>query len=142
ILIDSAGPRDVAKTDAPRLFSDPTVANMKEMISKLYYKERHYPESLWAQVSRMMKAANLGPVMKAQTDEDFTDGKMSSIRVPTMILWGAGDRLLPDTIGREEKAQIPGSIWREIPECGHLPQKECPVPVIQAINEMLSMGTI
>lgn len=142
LLVDAAGPRSVAKTEAPRLFGNPTIENMKELVSKLYFEQHHYPDLFWKKVSEMMTAANLNEVMKAQTDEDFTDGRLSSIRVPTMVLWGAADRLLPDSIGHEVQSQIPSSIWREIPECGHLPQKECPIPVIQAINDMMAAGSM
>jgi pimeloyl-ACP methyl ester carboxylesterase len=34
------------------------------------------------------------------------------VRVPTQVLWGANDRL------------IPGAVLRMIPDCGHLPQIE------------------
>jgi pimeloyl-ACP methyl ester carboxylesterase len=46
------------------------------------------------------------------------------VRVPTQVLWGANDRLLPLGHGEEIARLIPGAALRTIPDCGHLPQIE------------------
>jgi pimeloyl-ACP methyl ester carboxylesterase len=46
------------------------------------------------------------------------------IRVPTQVLWGANDRLLPLALGEEIARRIPNAVLRVIPDCGHLPQIE------------------
>jgi pimeloyl-ACP methyl ester carboxylesterase len=46
------------------------------------------------------------------------------VRVPTQVLWGAEDRLLPVGHGEEIARLIPGAALRMIPDCGHLPQVE------------------
>jgi pimeloyl-ACP methyl ester carboxylesterase len=46
------------------------------------------------------------------------------VRVPTQVLWGADDRLLPIGHGEEIARLIPGAVLRRIPDCGHLPQIE------------------
>ena len=46
------------------------------------------------------------------------------IRIPTMILWGAEDKVFPPAYGEAYAASIPGSQLRIVPECGHLPHQE------------------
>lgn len=46
------------------------------------------------------------------------------IDVPTLILWGASDRLLPPAYAEEFHRLIPGSRVTVFPACGHLPNIE------------------
>lgn len=46
------------------------------------------------------------------------------VTVPTLILWGAEDRIFPLPYGEAMQRMIPGSGLTVIPECGHLPQQE------------------
>lgn len=46
------------------------------------------------------------------------------IDIPTMILWGDGDKIFPPAYGEAFHEMIPGSELRIVPECGHLPQQE------------------
>ncbi|MBU0515017.1 MAG: alpha/beta hydrolase, partial [Proteobacteria bacterium] len=48
------------------------------------------------------------------------------IRVPTLIIWGAGDKWVPLTVGRKLNKSIPGSRLVVLQKCGHVPQEECP----------------
>ncbi|MDE0172654.1 MAG: alpha/beta hydrolase [Defluviicoccus sp.] len=55
------------------------------------------------------------------------------IRIPTMILWGAEDRVFPPAYGEAYAASIPGSHLRIVPECGHLPHQEKTEAFIDAV---------
>ncbi|MPZ38152.1 MAG: alpha/beta fold hydrolase [Rhizobiales bacterium] len=48
------------------------------------------------------------------------------INVPTLIIWGANDRLFPMEYAYVYQQLIPGSKAVVIPECGHVPQIEKP----------------
>lgn len=48
------------------------------------------------------------------------------IDVPTLIVWGASDRLCPPAYAEEFHRLIPGSRVAMIPACGHLPSIEKP----------------
>jgi pimeloyl-ACP methyl ester carboxylesterase len=47
-------------------------------------------------------------------------------QVPTLLLWGADDKLAPLAEADKIKASIPGSTLSPIADCGHLPQLEAP----------------
>lgn len=46
------------------------------------------------------------------------------IKVPTQIIWGREDRLIPAAYAEAWRTSIPGSQVTVIPECGHLPTVE------------------
>lgn len=60
-----------------------------------------------------------------------------TISVPTLILWGEGDRVLPRLIGERLEAAIPNSRLELIKFAGHIPQEEQPDAVIARIQQFL-----
>ena len=54
----------------------------------------------------------------------YTARQVVAIKVPTLILWGADDPLLPVDGGRWYQAAIPGSALIVYPATGHLPMEE------------------
>lgn len=50
--------------------------------------------------------------------------RLGEIKVPTLILWGAEDKLLPVSGAGWFAAQIPGSVRIVYPKIGHVPQEE------------------
>ena len=55
------------------------------------------------------------------------------IRIPTMILWGAEDRIFPPAYGEAYAALIPGAELRILPDCGHLPHQEMTDAFLDAV---------
>ncbi len=51
---------------------------------------------------------------------------LQRIRVPTLVVWGREDRLLPPSEGLRLASQIPGAKLVVLPEAGHVPQEEAP----------------
>ena len=60
-----------------------------------------------------------------------------TINVPTLILWGEGDRVLPELIGCRLHKAIRSSTMEIISEAGHIPQEEQPDQVICRIRKFL-----
>jgi pimeloyl-ACP methyl ester carboxylesterase len=53
--------------------------------------------------------------------------------VPTLIVWGGRDRIIPAAHGRRAHAEMPGSYYLEISEAGHFPQIDRPSEFVEAI---------
>ena len=51
---------------------------------------------------------------------------LQRVDVPTLIAWGAEDKIIPVDSGRRIHEAIPGSRLEIIPACGHLPHVEKP----------------
>jgi 2-hydroxy-6-oxonona-2,4-dienedioate hydrolase len=60
--------------------------------------------------------------------EDVVDGKLGAIKVPTLIIWGREDALIPLAQGKMFAAEIAGSELVVLDNCGHIPQFECAAP--------------
>jgi pimeloyl-ACP methyl ester carboxylesterase len=82
--------------------------------------------------SKVTKAA--GPHVLAQ---QLTDAELTSIKVPTLVVWGAGDQLLPMSDGRHIASQIPGARSVIIDDCGHIPSVEQPRAFLGALGGFL-----
>jgi pimeloyl-ACP methyl ester carboxylesterase len=52
--------------------------------------------------------------------------RLHRIRIPTLFLWGAHDRMLSETYGRAYCAMIPGARFEPIARAGHFPHEEQP----------------
>lgn len=61
-----------------------------------------------------------------------------TISVPTLILWGEDDQVLPRLIGERLNAAIPESRLADIPRAGHIPQEEQPDAVVAHITAFLA----
>src|SRR5687768_18536222 len=52
--------------------------------------------------------------------------RLDRIKVPTLVVWGADDKLFPLAYGEAFAKGIPGARLATIPRCGHLPLVEAP----------------
>lgn len=59
-------------------------------------------------------------------------------RLPTLIIWGREDPIVPLSAGELYQASIPGSRLVVIEECGHRPEVEHPERVAEIVSEFLS----
>ncbi|CCD97724.1 putative enzyme with alpha/beta-hydrolase domain; triacylglycerol lipase (Esterase) [Bradyrhizobium sp. STM 3809] len=62
---------------------------------------------------------------------------MPKIGAPTLLLWGADDRLVPSALTDVFCRQIAGARMLLIPDAGHFPQIDQPDAVIAALNEFM-----
>ncbi|MNX74777.1 2-hydroxy-6-oxo-6-phenylhexa-2,4-dienoate hydrolase [compost metagenome] len=63
--------------------------------------------------------------------------RLGEIRVPTLVVWGEEDRVIPPPYAEAFQRGIPGARLRWIPEAGHVPMLERPGAVNEAIADFL-----
>jgi pimeloyl-ACP methyl ester carboxylesterase len=63
---------------------------------------------------------------------------LHGITVPTLLLWGASDRIVTPTYGRAYSELIPGSRLALIPEAGHHPELEQPEAFVEQVVRFLT----
>jgi pimeloyl-ACP methyl ester carboxylesterase len=63
---------------------------------------------------------------------------LGKIGVPTLIVWGARDQIMPIECGYLYQEAIPGARLRVIEQCGHWPHFEQPQALAEIIREFLS----
>ena len=64
-------------------------------------------------------------------------GLSARVHVPTLIVWGREDRLLPAREGERVASRIAGSRLVILPDAGHLPQREVPSAFSDAVAGFL-----
>jgi len=60
------------------------------------------------------------------------------ITVPTLLIWGASDGVVPVTYAEAYRAMIPGAQLVIIPEAGHLPHVEQPELILQHVLSFIA----
>jgi len=68
---------------------------------------------------------------------ELVTGKLGAIGIPTLVVWGGDDQLLPVADGRDYAAKIPHAKLVIVANCGHAPSLEKPDDFIAALEEFL-----
>ena len=66
----------------------------------------------------------------------FTD-RYKAIDVPTLVVWGAQDRIVPPLFGLLFEAEIPDAALHILDRCGHAPHLEHPVETARLIRDWI-----
>ncbi len=153
VLIDSAGypqklPWFIWLAQAPvlgsvggKLVSPRTAAAM--VLRKCYYHKDRITEE---QIDTYAYYGSLPGAREAVTqtarqlvpdDIDALTARYKTISVPVLIIWGADDEVVPLSVGKNFKRDIPGSELVILPECGHIPLEEEAGATQQAIAAFL-----
>lgn len=140
ILVDSVGQPEPGRTEAPLLFRIARLPLLRDLATLVT------PRS-WIEQSLPMAFADPGRVAAADIDRYWEllrypgnrvatidrfatydpparPAQLATIAAPTLILWGAEDRLIPLSSGRWLQTHIRGSRLIVYPGVGHLPMEE------------------
>jgi len=63
--------------------------------------------------------------------------RIRELKLPTLILWGGRDRLIPPEVGQRLQADIVGSELVVFDDLGHVPQEEDPRRTVAAVLDFL-----
>jgi pimeloyl-ACP methyl ester carboxylesterase len=61
--------------------------------------------------------------------------RLRRIACPTLLVWGAHDKLVPPAYGKAYQQHIPGSHLKLIPHSGHLPMFEREAEFVEIITD-------
>lgn len=139
ILLDPAGLKDASglSEQTARTLADPTAQNLRVFNRRVTHKERVLPDRVFEQLADLLKARHTHETTMAIKDEHFLEGRLRGLTMPVHILWGASDHVIPPAQAEAFKRELPSAVVEYIPECGHLPQVECPGPVRRALAQVL-----
>ena len=65
-------------------------------------------------------------------------GMLGKVTVPTLVVWGADNHIIPPECGRLYQQAIPGATLHEIERCGHWPHFERPEELAGVIQTFLA----
>jgi pimeloyl-ACP methyl ester carboxylesterase len=88
--------------------------------------------------------ARIGPVRLWRVASDLltceVEPILQSVNAPTLVVWGAGDRLLPPSLASTLTAQIPDSRLVVLEGAAHIPMLEAPDELNAALLAFLQEG--
>ena len=157
ILVDSAGynellPWFVKLLRTPVLGCLVVHLSPNRILASTVLKESYYNDKLITDAQVAAYAEPLGmkngkyALLKAAEqaipkDIDKLIAKYPTISVPTLIIWGDEDKVIPIKIGQKLDAAIPCSKLTTIADTGHIPQEETPIPTVELIKDFLKNST-
>ncbi len=135
VLVDPAGIDDPSgrAEESARTLAHPTWESIHEFSKRARYVDREVPDSAWRAGMAAIIARPTRLTAEALRREDLLDRRLGALQVPTTIIWGEADGIIPPSVGERLHALIRGSRWELVPKCGHLPQQECPETVARAV---------
>ena len=149
VLVDAASP----ETDIPlgfRLLRTPVAGEIQMELLVRPVMEFTLRHRLYARAERVtaetvddwwrpiaVKGTRRAGLEAVRTNTRAASGVLANIRVPTAVVWGKEDSLLPASEGRRLAGRIGGAVYLEIPGAGHLPQEEMPEEFGRAVSGFL-----
>jgi len=100
------------------------------------YPDRLRAELLWEQLEPAMRSPGFGDALRTLVGYDSRD-RLSEIEVPTLIVWGFNDRIVPVASALSYHRRIHGSRLAIFERCGHVPQLERPARFNRVVDEFV-----
>ena len=120
------GAAEIAESMLPKMFAPNT-----------YQKSPHLVSQLRSMMAGTSTAGVLG-ALEGMRDRPDSEPMLASIHVPTLIIHGAEDQLIPPGSAQDMHAAIPSSRLVILPEAGHIVNWEQPELFNQAIFDFIS----
>ena len=138
VLIASSGLFDETKDFSKLIVRNASAANVDKIIRHIFFDQAFVPQSTIDAVADYFlcdRRVRVKSFMKTARRLRATDLSMElkDIRVPTLLIWGADDKVIPVSIAHKFHSLIPGSRLVVLDHCGHAPQIEHAATVNQLI---------
>ncbi|MFC6646266.1 alpha/beta fold hydrolase [Granulicella cerasi] len=139
ILEDAAGHRAIRSKGAPQV---PGTLAEAAGIGFIFYDKSLVTPDLVRQNFMIKLTANDGNTQRSlrtnmKLDEETVGDRVQAINIPTLIVWGGNDAVVPLEDGKDYAAKIPGAKLVIVPECGHAPSLEKPKEFLAAVASFL-----
>lgn len=139
ILCDAAGHRAGAQHILEGGGDSYTIAGAKALMSKVFHSPSYATdEAVRGDLAWSMSKGDTWTIHSFSANRrilaEAVDGKLAAITIPTLIVWGAYDQLVPLAEGRDYAAQIPGAHLVVIPDAGHAACIEKPESFLAALT--------
>jgi pimeloyl-ACP methyl ester carboxylesterase len=101
------------------------------------YPGRLRPELLWEQMASGLSCPGFADSLDAVIEYDARD-RLEEIEIPTMIVWGTDDWVIPSAAALSYHRRIPHSRLEVFERTGHVPQLERPARFNRVLEEFLA----
>ena len=124
---------EISRFVLPRSLVEKSVANVYGDPSKVT------PELVDRYYEMTLREGNRAALLQrfAQLNAGEYTAQLSKLQMPTLILWGGQDRLIPPHNGDVFARDIKGSQLLRFPSLGHVPQEEDPAATVRPVQAFL-----
>jgi pimeloyl-ACP methyl ester carboxylesterase len=142
VLVDAAG----LKQDKPIPNLNPSsLVDMRAMMEAVFFDTSWLNEDALRKVFTDKLAAHDGYTVRSLLGNpalgtERLDERLGSIKVPTLVVWGKQDKLLPIASGERYVAGIAGAKLVSFDKCGHVPPIEKTEEFLAAVTGFLGGG--
>jgi len=124
VLSDAAGHRSLLKAKGSLFAGAICLASQRAGLSTVFYDQSILTDDFLRRNFAVQLAEGAGYTVNSFWDtmndsSPFLDGHLGAITIPTLIIWGANDQLIPVADGKDFAKGIKGSKLVIVPECGH-----------------------
>jgi len=143
VLVDAAG----LKQDTPIPNLNPSsLAAMRAVMEAVFYDTSWLNEETLRKIFTDKLAMRDGYTVRSLLGNpalgtERLDDRLANIRVPTLVVWGKQDKLLPIGAGERYAAGIVGAKLVSFDKCGHVPPVEKTEEILAALTAFLGSGT-
>jgi pimeloyl-ACP methyl ester carboxylesterase len=110
-----------------KCYYDKAKITQEQIDTYAYYGSLPGAREAVVQTAKQIEPADMGALV----------AQYRTISVPVLIIWGAEDQVVPLSLGKRFKRDIPNSQLVIIPQCGHMPPEEQPGKTTRAIEAFL-----
>ena len=140
VLLDSGGVLFTPSFDL-RLLSPHTAAEMQELERLMTPHPGRIPAFILRDFLRQLRAEDW-VIQRTMTSmlsgREFMDGKLATVTMPVLMVWGKQDWVTPLSIGEAMHRQMPQSVLAVLDGCGHVAPVECHHRVLAEMDRFLS----
>jgi len=142
VLVDAAGLKQ--EQSAPNL-NPSSLQGMRTMMEAVFYDtswlnddalRKIFTDKLAVKDGYTVRSIMGNPALGAERLDD----RLGSIKVPTLVVWGKQDKLLPIASGEKYAAGIAGAKLVSFDKCGHVPPIEKTEEFVAAVTGFLGGG--
>lgn len=143
VLVDAAG----LKQDKPIPNLNPsTLEDMRKVMEAVFYDtswlneevlQKDFADKLAKHDGYTVHSILTSPTLAAERLDD----RLGNIHIPTLVVWGKEDALLPIASGERYAAGIPGAKLVSFEHCGHVPPVEKTAEFLSAVEAFMNQAT-
>jgi pimeloyl-ACP methyl ester carboxylesterase len=137
VLVDAAG----LQQDKPIPDLNPsTLAAQRKVLEVVFYNsswvtddlvKKDLADRIHSNISYTVHSILSNPALASER----LDGKLGGIHVPTLVVWGKQDALLPIASGERYSKEIAGAKFVVVDQCGHVPPIEKTTEFVAAVED-------
>lgn len=137
ILINTAGVYYEGTEKQRELFDLKSLRDTRRLLDHIWLRYPWYLRPFNPWVFEDLVSRKVPEFVQAIREDDFMNSSLKRLTMPVNVIWGTNDRLISEETLSILQKSVPGLHVQRINHCGHVPQLERPVELLQALGNVV-----